>query len=109
MPLSPVIRVESTLRGAARVVAVAGELDISSVARIRQALDDAIAERPEELVLDLSGLEFCDSSGIHLVVETNERAAQDGIHFSIVRPTGPAWRVFEVCRIEGDLDFVDSA
>ncbi len=50
-----------------------GELDDAAAAQARAAIDEALAGRPPKLVLDLGGLEFMDSAGIWLVIETHRR------------------------------------
>jgi anti-sigma B factor antagonist len=50
------------------VVAAHGELDISAVAELRTALDEARAAGFEQVVLDLAGLTFMDSAGVALVL-----------------------------------------
>lgn len=108
MPFSPVLRVASKTVGATQVVAVTGEFDVSSVDSVRNALDQALSKRPQTLVLDLSRLDFCDSSGVHLVVDIERRAGEQGTRFTVVRPTGAAWRVFELSRVDDRLEFVGS-
>ena len=108
MPPSSVLGIEPSHQGTTRVVAITGELDLSSVGSVQQAIDIALSERPETVVLDLSGLAFCDSSGIHLVVTNHRRVAEQGARLIVVRPTGAAWRVFELCHIDDSVQFVDS-
>ena len=50
------------------VIAVTGDLDISSVGRLRAAVDELAAERPQELTFDMSGLRFMDSAGIAVLL-----------------------------------------
>lgn len=50
------------------VVAVAGRLTAPGVARFRAAVDDAIAASGARVVVDLSGTEFIDSSGIGALI-----------------------------------------
>ncbi len=108
MPLSSGVQIEVQVQGTTRVIAIEGELDFSSVSRVQEAIDAALSDRPETVVLDLSGLAFCDSSGIHLVVRSHQRATDNGIRFVAIRPLGSAWRVFEICGINGQVGFVDA-
>lgn len=60
--------------GGSRVIRVGGELDLSTVPSLEQELGAAL-ERPEGgVVVDLSDLEFIDSTGIAVLV----RAMGDG-------------------------------
>lgn len=51
-------------------IRLAGELDAATVPRLRAALAQPLAGRPARLVLDLSELNFCDSTGLSLLVQT---------------------------------------
>jgi anti-sigma B factor antagonist len=103
-----VTEIELSSQGSTRLLTVTGEIDMSSVDKVRAAVDAAFAERPETVVLDISQIEFCDSSGIHLVVSSHRRAQQCRVRFVTVRPVGPAWRAFELCGIDQEVQFVTS-
>jgi anti-sigma B factor antagonist len=51
------------------VVAIAGELDLSNVARVRAILGALIDPRPTSVVIDLRALTFMDSSGIATLLQ----------------------------------------
>jgi anti-sigma B factor antagonist len=88
------------------VVTPLGELDLSTVARVRQALD----ERPdycELLVLDLRGLTFFDTTGMRLLVETMQRAEEEDLGFALVRGSQAVQRLFTLARMEDRLPFLD--
>ena len=108
MPFPNVIEIELSSQGSTRLVSVTGEIDMSSVGAVRTAVDAAFADRPETIVLDISQIEFCDSSGIHLVVTSHRRAQKSRVRFVAVRPAGPAWRAFELCGIDQEVQFVTS-
>jgi anti-sigma B factor antagonist len=49
------------------VVRVSGELDLSSVAQLCRAIETAATSvelRPPRVMIDMSGVEFCDSTGL---------------------------------------------
>lgn len=55
-------------------MAAHGELDPSSVDILRGALDEAVRPGAQDLVLDLNGLMFIDSTGLHLLIERDAAA-----------------------------------
>ena len=63
----------SERRGSAHHVAPSGELDIATVELLERALLEVEQTDVETIVLDLSGLDFIDSTGLRLVIDTNER------------------------------------
>ena len=66
--------IETSQRGAVSVVAVAGELDLGSAPRLRDAALRQLLAGDRALVLDFSGLEFIDSTGLGTVVAVLKRA-----------------------------------
>ena len=81
-------------RGAREIVALAGELDMASSPALSDTLD-ALADTPSPVVVDLSGLTFIDSSGIHAILRP-----RPGQGVVIVCPPGNIHRVLSVARIE---------
>jgi anti-sigma B factor antagonist len=84
-------------RAGTAIVHVVGELDLATAPTLTSALRDL--ERPcERVVLDVSGLEFIDSTGLRLAVEEYQRAMADGFDFVIA---GAEENVLRVLRIAG--------
>jgi anti-sigma B factor antagonist len=63
-----------------RVVAVRGELDLSTAPDLEGPLEEAIAATDASVLIDLSDCEFIDSTGIALIVRAWQRLdrAADG-------------------------------
>ncbi|GAT67875.1 stage II sporulation protein [Planomonospora sphaerica] len=61
-----------------QVLVVAGDLDHHTAPRLRAALDELTLVSGAGLVIDLSGLTFCDSTGISLLVAAHQRAQDAG-------------------------------
>ncbi|HEX5566573.1 MAG TPA: STAS domain-containing protein [Streptomyces sp.] len=55
-------------RGEWAVLRVSGELDLVTSSAVRQHVHDAVAEGRRSLVLDLSQVLFCDSSGVGVLI-----------------------------------------
>lgn len=55
--------------GAISIAAVSGEVDMSNAASVRRRVEEAVTPDDEALILDLSGLSFIDSAGLHSVFE----------------------------------------
>jgi anti-sigma B factor antagonist len=69
------------------VVALEGELDLGVLDVLDEALDDH-ASGQGALVLDLSGLGFVDSAGIHALVAKREGLAEAGTASALVVAPG---------------------
>ncbi len=88
-------------------VALVGELDLSSVAKVQEELRRVEAAEPATLVVDLSKLTFLDSTGLRCIVTADERAREAGRRIVIVRGPDPVQRVFTITRLEDRLEMVD--
>lgn len=57
-------------RGEWAVLHVSGEMDLVTSPVLRRRVHDAVADGRRSLVLDLSGVVFCDSSGVGVLIAT---------------------------------------
>jgi anti-sigma B factor antagonist len=90
-------------------MALVGELDLSSVAKVQEELRRVEAGSPATLVVDLSKLTFLDSTGLRCIVTADERAREQGRRIVIVRGPDAVQRVFAITRLEERLEMVDDA
>jgi anti-sigma B factor antagonist len=67
------------------VVALRGELDLVDAAYVAIALA-AVADREPNIVVDLAGLEFTDSTGVAALARGRRRARQSGGDLRLVAP-----------------------
>lgn len=99
---------KTTVTADRAVVALEGELDVAGSAQLDAELDRIIADHaPATIVLDLSDLEFMDSTGLRLVVLADARAKEEGRRLALVRGNPTVHRVFEITRMAERLDFED--
>jgi stage II sporulation protein AA (anti-sigma F factor antagonist) len=63
------------------VVAPVGEVDISTVPALRHAVHEAVETAPRAVVVDLSGLTFCGSTGLVALLEARAHADSRGVGF----------------------------
>ncbi|WP_327064922.1 STAS domain-containing protein [Kitasatospora sp. NBC_01250] len=80
----------------AAVCALAGELDIESLAPAVRALDRLVAQCPRVLVVDLAGVGFCDSSGLNLLLKVRMAAVAAGTDFRLAAPSPTVTRLLEL-------------
>lgn len=71
-------RTEELAGPAEVVVEVVGDLDLSSVARVRETLHDALSVRPGRLVVDLERCAFVDASALAMLLDVHRRAWRSG-------------------------------
>jgi anti-sigma B factor antagonist len=80
------------------ILALAGELDLSTVPRVKGPLVEQLRERPG-VIVDLTDLSFIDSSGIGILIQAS-RAFANGSQMHVVIGRGSqVERVFSIARI----------
>ncbi len=60
-------------------VVVTGALDVTTLPRVRDRLEQALAGRPDRLVVDLTDCTFVDASALALLLDVHRRASRIGI------------------------------
>ena len=101
------MNVEVTKRGVATVIALSGEVDLDSSPRAREALLEAVARRAQ-VVVDLSAVDYIDSSGVASLVEAYQQARKNSSTFTLATPSEPARRVLELARLDRVFTIHDS-
>jgi anti-sigma B factor antagonist len=96
--------VEVQSRDDVAIVQSRGELDLVSVETLRAALDGI--KSAARLVLDLRGLSFIDSTGLHLLVALHQRAQRDGFQLTLLAPAAPLDKAIQLCGLDKALPFV---
>ena len=87
------------------VIAPYGELDLATTADVQRELDRAERSDATEIVLDLSGLTFIDSTGIRLVLHAHERSRADGNRLKLLPGRDRVHGVFRLCGLTERLPF----
>jgi anti-anti-sigma factor len=83
------------------VATMDGEIDSSNASELRLAPAERVPNASSALVLDLSGVSYLDSSGIHLLFDLGRRLAARRQALRLVVPAGaPMRRVLELCAID---------
>jgi anti-sigma B factor antagonist len=102
-------------RGEHTLITLNGELDIASAPSLRERLHAALIDTGPYVVIDLSGVVFCDASGLALLVDARRRIGPNGTVvlaaprpqlLRLLRVTGLD-RVFTVHRSGGAVEPLD--
>lgn len=100
----------SAVESTEAVVTVSGDLDLASVPRLDDelagvlALDGESGPGLERIVVDLSGVDFVDSSGLTALIKANRRAKEGGLGFVLRSPSERVMRTLKLTQLETVLD-----
>ena len=77
-----------------------GEIDHHSAVSVRSAIDEKLYElRPASLVIDLSRIEFMDSSGLGLIMGRYALMQKLGGEFALQNPNERIVKIFELAGL----------
>jgi anti-sigma B factor antagonist len=88
-------------------IGLSGELDLATVPDLEREIDRAAATAATRIVLDLRGLEFIDSAGLRVLIESARRAELNGGRLRLLRGSGQVEQVMSLCRLHERLPFAD--
>jgi anti-anti-sigma factor len=85
-----------------------GELDLATAPELEQLVNERL-DAGQDVVVDLRGLEFMDSSGIRVLVAAHARAARNDTRLFVVRPADATAvaKIIDVSGLDGELRIVD--
>lgn len=92
------------IEGTSTLVKVSGEVDVSNASELRDAIDAKLPEAAGELVIDLAGVPYIDSTGIGVLVGAAHRAAEAGASLVVARPQRNVARVLDLLGVGRDLN-----
>jgi anti-anti-sigma factor len=103
------LAVEARTHRRTALVALRGELDMLTVSKVAEVIDglQPQAEGVRHVVLDLRGLTFMDSSGLHELVKQNEFARSNRHNLAVVRGSDAIEHLLEVTGVKDHLVLVD--
>ena len=85
--------------GFATVVIAQGEIDLATIPQLTEKLDDLIAEGQADLIIDMAGVGFIDSTGLGALVGARKKAlAKEGsVHLACVQPK--VLKIFKITQL----------
>jgi anti-sigma B factor antagonist len=82
--------------GGTLIFKLRGSLDLATSPTVRAALTEATNKGSNHLIVDLTQLEFLDSTGLGVLIGAHRRAAEHGGSFRLVISDGPIARLLNI-------------
>lgn len=99
------MNLKTVLEGEELTAFITGDIDHHNAVMLREKVDRQIAElRPKSLVIDLSGVEFMDSSGLGFIMGRYRAMASHGGRVAV---RGDAGRVAKILGMSGAYKYVE--
>jgi anti-sigma B factor antagonist len=78
-------------------VTLAGEIDLYTAPRLAEELAAAMGPgHPAQIVVDMAGVEFCDSTGMNVLLAAHRQACEQGGALALAQPRAAVRKILEV-------------
>ena len=102
------LKVSSRSQGDHTVVAVSGEIDLYTAPRLHSELAAAVTgEAPARVVVDMAGVDFCDSTGMNVLLAALRRARERGGDLVLAGPRPAVRKILQVTGLESVFTVLD--
>jgi anti-sigma B factor antagonist len=105
--LSLSVTVQEFGDGSCTVVHVAGEADLTTTS-LSDVLTAEAAKKPDLLLVDLSALQFIDSTALRMIITAHLRVQRNGGTLALVHPAPVIARVVQLMGVDQLMPVYDS-
>jgi anti-sigma B factor antagonist len=95
---------EESAEGGAHVISVRGEIHVTTAPRFAELLTETIESGKTALVLDMTGVEFIDSTGLSVLLNGLRLIGQRRGHMALVCTNPTVLRLFQITNLDSTFD-----
>ena len=89
-------------------MSLGGEIDLYTAPRLHGELVALLSgDEPVQVVIDMSGIEFCDSTGMNVLLAAHRRARELGGDLELAAPRPAIRKVLRVTGLESVFTVLD--
>jgi anti-sigma B factor antagonist len=104
------LKVSSRAEGDRVIVALSGEIDLYTAPRLQSQLAAALnTEHAVRLVVDMSGVDFCDSTGMNVLLGAQRMAREHGGDLELSAPRPAVRKILQVTGLESVFTVVEGS
>ncbi|MEV5413568.1 STAS domain-containing protein [Thermopolyspora sp. NPDC052614] len=82
------------------VMAIAGEIDLYTAPRLQAEFARLLENGPARIVIDMSGVEFCDSTGMNVLLSALKRMRERGGQLEVAAPRPAVRKILQVTGLD---------
>ncbi len=98
---------DTKVDGHSVIITFSGEIDLEHSPTARNVMLDGL-KKGRTMIVDMSGVDVIDSSGVASLLEAFQLARNKGMNFYVAAVTEPVFRVFKLARLEKVFEIIDS-
>lgn len=104
------LNVSSRFQDDHTIVTICGEIDLYTAPRLQSELAGLLADgMPARVIADMSGVEFCDSTGMNVLLACLRRARERGGDLELAAPRPAVRKILQVTGLDSVFTLADSA
>ena len=104
------LKVTTRSQGDHTVISVAGEIDLYTAPRLQSELTSVLSDnKSAQIVVDMSAVEFCDSTGMNVLLSCLRRVRERGGELEIASPKPAVRKILQVTGLDSVFTLVDDA
>lgn len=82
------------------LVAIAGEIDLYTAPRLQSEFTRLLQDGPSRVVIDMSSVEFCDSTGMNVLLSALKRVKEQGGQLDVAAPRPAVRKILQVTGLD---------
>ncbi len=94
------LKVTTRVQGDHTILSVSGEIDLYTAPTLQSELTSALTPGQVRLIVDMSGVDFCDSTGINVLLAAHRHARERGGELQLASPGSATRKVLQVTGLE---------
>jgi anti-sigma B factor antagonist len=102
------MKVQLTSQGDIQVLELSGELDYHSSPELREKLTELTAKQAPKILVNLSGVDYMDSSGIATFVEAFQKSKRYQGRLILAALTPTVRGVFEIAKLDSIFEIAST-
>jgi anti-sigma B factor antagonist len=82
------------------ILSVVGEIDLYTAPRLQTEFTRLLETGPDRVVIDMSGVEFCDSTGMNVLLSALKRMRERGGALEVASPRPAVRKILQVTGLD---------
>ncbi|MEV0351389.1 STAS domain-containing protein [Nonomuraea sp. NPDC050680] len=82
------------------LVAITGEIDLYTAPHLQAEFARLLQEGPSRVVIDMSGVDFCDSTGMNVLLSALKRVKEQGGALDVAAPRPAVRKILQVTGLD---------
>jgi len=94
--------------GKTNMVCIKGEIDIYSIEKFRETIENQIKTQVPEIILDCSELSYMDSTGMGVLIELRNKTKEMGQKIVMLNPRPNIKKLLTLTGVDKIIEVIDS-